>query len=381
MSIDLNLTTPLQNASIQYTYPEMDIRSIVKANTISFKFRNGLSSSSFSFTDTDNSIFKSGVASEGTISTGLHKIGSKNIGSYELTVKHITSTQNDFFYVVFPIESGDKTSFINSIVTTNSNTIDVINMSDADNKSLNSMIIDSGSVYKYTSSDGKLVFVFNTPITTSLSNIGGAVTSGHSLWNLTTQPILINLISQGDNEKVSEEIVCEYSGDTEQTINNEPLNRGAAKIGWTTLVFILLALWIGYFYSIPFIKNNIIDQLTNYGWGMIGLNVLLIIIVFASVYGSNARLSMYQTPAAILLFIILLWPIDFAFRICAYLVLWMFNNISTFDDVFNAGDPLSFVKGYLNSDATTATANTFAKYALYVLFAIWIIAIFAIVSK
>lgn len=254
-------------------------------------------------------------------------------------------------------------------------------MSDAENKSLNSMITDSGSVYKYTNNNGKTVFVFGTPIKTVTNNITN-VTSSHSLWDITTQPNDgIESIGQGDNEKVSEEIVCDYSGDTEQTINNEPLNRGASKIGWTTFIFILFAFWIGYFYSIPFIKTNIIDSITNYGWGMIGLNALLIIIVFASVYGSDSKLSMYTTPTAILLFITLLWPIEFVFRICAYIVLYMFNSISNFDDLFNNFDPLPFVKGYLNSDIAIANANSFAKYALYMLFSVWLITIFAIVSK
>jgi hypothetical protein len=146
MSIDLNPTTTLENASIQYTYPEMDIRSIVKINNIiTFKFRNGLSSSSFSFTDIDSSTFISGITMEGTISTGKHTFDSTSTStSYplELTIKHIKSSDGSPFYVVFPIASGGKTSFINSISDSKNTDINIINMSDADNKSLNSMIGD-----------------------------------------------------------------------------------------------------------------------------------------------------------------------------------------------------------------------------------------------
>jgi len=63
MSINLTTASPLANASIQYTYPEMDIRGIQTFNTSAkkFFFRNGLSSSSFSFTDSGNSIYKAGL--------------------------------------------------------------------------------------------------------------------------------------------------------------------------------------------------------------------------------------------------------------------------------------------------------------------------------
>jgi hypothetical protein len=302
----------------------------------------------------------------------------------ELTIKHIKSSDGSHFYVVFPIKSGGKTSFINSISDSTDYDINVINMNDADNKSLNSMIGDeySSTFYKYINNYDDLVFVFNKPITMSMiDDTIPKVSNTHSLWISAKTPIYLTNSDDIAGGKVSEEIVCDYSGDTVQTINNEPLNRGAAKIGWTTLVFILLAVWIGYFYSIPFIKDNIIDTITTYGRIMIVLNALLIIIVFASVYGSDSKLSMFTTPTAILLFITLLWPIEFVFRICAYFVLYMFNSISKFDNVFDGFNPIPFVKGYLNSDTTTANENSFAKYALYILFSVWLIAIFAIVSK
>jgi hypothetical protein len=386
MSINLNITTPLENASIQYTYPEMDIRGIDKtSNIINFKFRNGLSSSSFSFTDIDASTFISGITMEGTISTGKHTFNSTST-SYplELTIKHIKSSDGSPFYVVFPIASGGKTSFINSILDRTDTDINVINISDADNKSLNSMIGDeySSTFYKYINNNDVLVFVFKTPITMSMNNNKiPNVSSTHSLWIDAKSPIYLasDDIAGG---KVSEEIVCDYSGDTVQTINNEPLNRGAAKIGWTTLVFILLAVWIGYFYSIDLIKTNLIipnDWFTWVGVLLIVFNILVVIAVFAGVYSSNKKLSMYKSPEAILIFISLLWPIDVVFRSVVYLILIGINSISNFDSDLN--NYKQFIIGYLNGDNNTTNANKFAKYALSALFMVWIIAIFAIVSK
>ena len=385
MSIALTGTIPLDNASIQYTYPEMDIRGIVKPNNniITFKFRNGLSSSSFSFTDIDASTFISGITMEGTISTGKH-IFDLTPYPLELTIKHIKSSDGLPFYVVFPIESGGKTSFINSISDSTDTDINVINMSNADNKSLNSMIGDeySSTFYKYINNNDVLVFVFKTPITMSMNNDKKPkVTSAHSLWSGAKTPIYMasNDVVGG---KVSEEIVCDYSGDTVQTINNEPLNRGVAKIGWTTLVFILLAVWIGYFYSIDFIKTNLINTtnwFTFYGLLPIFICIIVVAAVFVGVYVSNKKLSMYTSPEAILIFVSLLWPIDVVFRSVVYLILIGINSISSFDsDLNNYKD---FIIGYLNGDSTTTNANKFAKYAISALFMVWIIAIFAIVSK
>jgi hypothetical protein len=327
---------------------------------------------------------------EGTISTGKHIFDSTPY-PLELTIKHIKSSDGLPFYVVFPIASGGKTSFINSISDSTDTDINVINMSDADNKSLNSMIGDeySSTFYKYINNNDVFVFVFKTPITMSMNNDKiPNVTSAHSLWsgvklsNNIQTPIYLTESGDIAGGKVSEEIVCDYSGDTVQTINNEPLNRGAAKIGWTTLVFLLLAVWIGYFYSISFIKTNLTttdNWFTLYGLLPIIINIIVVIAVFAGVYGSNKKLSMYTSPEAILIFISLLWPIDFVFRSVVYLILIGINSISSFDSDLN--NYKQFIVGYLNGDATTTNANKFAKYAISALFMVWIIAIFAIVSK
>jgi hypothetical protein len=382
MSINLITASPLANASIQYTYPEMDIRGIQTFNTSAkkFFFRNGLSSSSFSFTDSGNSIYKSGIASEGIISTGKH-----NNNSHELTIKNIT-TAGDLFYVVFPISTGGTSSFIDEIKN-GSGDINVINMN-VENKSLNTMITAS-KVYKYTNNNEKLVFVFEKSIkTNSLS----AIKDSHSEWSgVSKSDSTINMIDPGSSEKVTEEIVCDSTGDTEQTINNEPLNRGAAKIGWTTLIFLLLAGWIGYFYSIPFINTNISapTELNKFGWSIIALAVVFIptIIMFILFISKIkwGRLSTYQNPYTIVFFLLLLWPIDFIFRTFAYFILSLLNTVINFDNDLSTIEWLDFVKGYLNStniiDHRVANSNISAKYALYVLFAVWLVAIFAIVSK
>jgi hypothetical protein len=384
MSIDLTTASPLENASIQYTYPEMDIRGIQTANgTVKkFFFRNGLSSSSFSFTDSGNSIYKSGIASEGIISNGNHN------NSHELTIKHITNA-GDLFYVVFPITSGSTSSFIDKIIKPDSDiNVNVINMG-VENKSLNSMI-NASKVYKYTNDKEKLVFVFETPIKTS--NNLNSITDSHSEWSgVSSTSSTINIIDLGSSEKVTEEIVCDSTGDTEQTINNEPLNRGAAKIGWTTLVFIMLATWIGYFYSIPFVTANIVNGITFWGGVIIFIAVLIPSLTIGLSYGlikNKNKLSMYRNPVAILFFLFFLWPIDFVFRIFTYGILTLLNTIINFDNDLPTIGVFDFVKGYLNSpnilgpvNPALAAANTSAKYALYVLFAVWLVAIFAIVSK
>jgi hypothetical protein len=357
----------------------MDIRSIQTVNNSvkKFFFRNGLSSSSFSFTDSENSIYKSGIASEGIISNGKHGSNGK-----ELSIKHIT-TAGDFFYVVFPISSGGTSSFIDKIVK-GSGDINVINM-DVENKSLNTMI-NASKVYKYTNENGQLVFVFETPIKTS--NVLDTIKESHSKWSSVSKTSsTINMIDLGSSEKVTEEIVCDSTGDTEQTINNEPLNRGAAKIGWTTLVFILLAVWIGYFYSIPFIKDNITNSLTFWGGVIIFIAVLIPSLTIGLSYGlikNKKSLSMYQNPYAILFFLVLLLPIYFVFRTCVYFILILFNSIIAFNTDFTSTNLLVFAKGYLNSaaiDDPAAIANTSAKYSLFVLLIVWLIAIFAIVTK
>lgn len=389
MPIDLSTATPLSNASIQYTYPEMDIRNIqVLSNTNTsrkFFFRNGMSSSSFAFTDSENSIFKSGIASEGTISVGIH---DKN--AYELTIKHISSSGSDFFFVVFPIVSGDKPSFIDEIVEAklpNNKDINTINM-DVTNKSLNTMITKS-DIYKYDNDTGKTVFVFKDPIKTdndlkSIQNPHGYWTDGSKTGGYTIQKIPLS-----DNEKITEEIVCDSTGETveEQKADDSILIREASKIGYLSLFFIFFAGWIAYFYGASFIKDNLMNPAnwkTWKGFLPIVINIILIIIVFGSVYGSNKKLSMYTSPEAILIFISLIWPLDVVFRSIMYLLLNLINGFSQFNnDLIAGGSYINFICSYLNNDLPPygPIKNTFATYSLYALFIIWLISVFAIMTK
>jgi hypothetical protein len=372
MSIDLTTTTPLEYASIQYTYPEMDIKNIYIIDTSAkkFFFRNGLSQSSFSFTDSLNSIFKSGIATEGIISNGIHKIND-NANLHELTIKHLT-TGGDYFYVVFPLTTGGDSSIIDEIIE-NTSDISISNIKTTIvNKSLNSMI-NSSKVYYYKNNNNRLVFVFDTPIKTA--NDLNAIKNTHSEWTTIKTDTTQYVIDPDLSEQVSEDIVCDSTGEPEQIIDNPILKREVSKIGYTTLVFILLAVWIGFFYSFPFIQQNITNQTpTFFGWVIILIAVLAPIITFGITYGTNKKLNMYTTPEAILVFLVLLWPIDLVFRSIIYLILnLLYSDLNI--------DWKHFIIGYLTNDINSNISNKSATYALSALLLIWVIAVFIIVTK
>lgn len=386
MSIDLTQATPSSNTSIQYTYPEMDIRSIqtIATSARKFFFRNGLTSSAFMLTDSENSIFKSGIASEGTISVGIH-----TGNDYELTIKHISSTGSDYFFVVSPLSSGGESSFIDEIVEAPDNTdINVINM-DVTNVALNTMI-GGGDIYKYdidtdNNNKGKTVFVFSTPIKTT-SDLT-TIKNPHNYWNSGEN---FKKILSSDNEKITEEIVCDSTGDStgdsveEQKADDSVLIREASKIGYLSLFFILFAGWVAFFYGIPFIKDNLMSSnwLSIAGLSPIIIGLAVIGLVLGFVYSYNKKLSMYTKPEALLLFLALIWPIDFVFRSVLYLLLNLINSISEFNAFFKLPNGfLNFIFGYLNNDVGTEAKNQFATYSLYALFAIWIASIFAIMTK
>lgn len=374
MSIDLTQATPSSNISIQYTYPDMDIRSIqtIAQTTRKFFFRNGLTSSAFMLTDSENSIFKSGIASEGTISVGIHKGNA-----YELTIKHISSSGSDYFFVVFPISSGGESSFIDEIVKAPDNSdINVINM-DVTNVSLNTMI-GGGDIYKYdcvstNNNNGKTVFVFSTPIKTT-SDLA-TIKNPHNYWN---DGNIFKKISSSDNEKITEEVVCDSTGDSveEPKADDSVLIREASKIGYLSLFFILFAGWVAFFYGIPFINENLMTSnwLSIAGLSPIIIGLVVIGLVFGFVYSYNKKLSMYTKPEALLLFIALIWPIDFAFRSILYAIFRIVGWVS-------AENYRNFAFGYLNSDIGSENKNTFTTYSLYVVFILWIASIFAIMTK
>jgi len=384
MSIDLTqITSTLSNASIQYTYPEMDIRNITTINDVKkFLFRNGMSGSSFSFTDSENSIFKSGIATEGTIGTGIH-----TGNSYELTIKHISSTGSDYFFVVFPINSGGESSFIDEIIST-SGGFDIINV-DATNKSLNAMIT-KGDIYKYDidggNNDGKSVFVFKTPIKTS--NDLKSITNTHGYW-----PAVKNIKIIKDNDKITEEIVCDYTGEElSEDVETPNSIKYLAKIGYTTLIFGVLVLYVSFFYGLSIFTGSDYRN-----WWFAGVIILSIFLVggffgglFGKSYNSNKKLSMYSTPEAILLFLGALLPLDFAIRLVFFIILWVLNKIIGFNEYIVFTNITKFFTGYLYSSTIpsvgdAATVDTmkkgFANYTVVGLAIIWIISVITIMTK
>jgi hypothetical protein len=387
MSIDLTqITSTLSNASIQYTYPEMDIRNITTNNTVKkFLFRNGMSGSSFSFTDASNSIFKSGIATEGTIGTGIH-----TGNSYELTIKHISSTGSDYFFVVFPIESGGESSFIDTIISTSSTEFDIINV-DATNKSLNAMISKKGDIYKYDidggNNDGKSVFVFKTPIKTS--NDLKSITNTHGYW-----PDVKNIKIIKDNDKITEEIVCDYTGE-ELSENVETPNsiKYLAKIGYTTLIFGVLVLYVSFFYGLSIFTGSDYRN-----WWFAGVIILSIFLVggffgglFGKSYNSNKLLSMYTNLEAIPLFFGALLPLDAAIRSVLFVVFYILNKIIGIDIGLDSFSNITkFLTGYLYSSTTQLTVEAadidamkkrFANYTIVGLSITWIISVITIMTK
>ena len=382
MSIALTGSIPLDNASIQYTYPEMDIRGIDKANDIiKFKFRNGLSSSSFSFTDVDSSIFKSGIASEGIISKKKHTYieNDSNI-TYELTIKHITSTANNFFYVVFPITSGDKTSLINSIAESDTN-IDIINMDSIVNKSLNSIIGDlySSDVYKYTNNSNKMVFVFKTPITTVISNYLTKVNTTHSEWlGVVEDNKIINLIPSGSGGKVSEEIVCDSTGDTieEPEINNKNLSKTFSRVGSITIFFALFALYTAFFYKylLPIQNLN-----TSTEYGIIGLYVLFFVGITTLAFTlpnsykniNFLNIDVFKSTSFYALLFIPLW--DIVYKLMA---LFIYSN------VYELPSPVyNFIFSYFKSDEAVNDLKKYNMFLLGLLLIIWVLFVCVILVK
>lgn len=381
MSIDLtNITSTLSNASIQYTYPIMDIRNIQSVSTSAkkFLFRNGMSGSSFSFTDSENSIFKSGIATEGTISTAIHEIGLSH--THELTIKHISSTGSDYFFVVFPIKNGDKSSFIDEIIS-QSNDITISNII-VDNNNLNDMI-NKGDIYKYDIDDvtgnannDKSVFVFKNPIKTE--NDLTSITNSHGYWSAAKNENIIK-----DNDKITEEIVCDYAGDESSTVTETSDSiKYLAKIGYTTLIFGVLILWVSFFYGLSIFTSS--DYSAWWFAGVIILSIILAGGLFGGVYDSNKKLSMYSTPEAILLFLGALLPLDFAIRFVFFIILWVLNKIIGFDmNLAIFTNITKFLTGYLYSsvEPIDEIKKGFANYTVIGLAIIWIISVITIMTK
>lgn len=257
MSIDLT-GTKLQNASIQYTYPDMNIKNMTKdTNNVSkFYFQTSVTNSTFTFidSDSDSNSYISGTPAQGIISKGIHT-GNE----YELTVKHISPTGSDYFYVVFPLVSGVKWTIIEDInkkASSSPSNIDIYadEYVGVSNKGLNDIIqasYNGGSdIYKYTATvtgtDTKNIFVFKKPLKVNISN---GPNETHGLWSTSND---MNLITPENNTQILEEIECDYSGDkiVEPSINNRVLNKRFSRIMIISFFMIVLAIWIAYFKNI-----------------------------------------------------------------------------------------------------------------------------------
>jgi hypothetical protein len=366
----------LDNASVEYSYPEMNIKNISKDTTIpiadayannivKFYFQNSSSKSFFNFIDSSNNKYISGIASQGIISKGIHNDSDGSLYEYELTVKHIYPTSDsEFFYVVFPLKEGGDTSIIDLIQTVGDN--QNINVFDEANKiykniSLNLTIsstygTNGSDVFQYVNNNSKNVFVYNTPIQINITpelfpNIQ------HNLWSSAQENV--NKITSTENLQINEEIECDYSGDfvSPVAIDNKPLSTKFSKVGYVSIIFFILGMWIASF-------NKFIDP---YFKIAIGVNAFLIILLFGLVYGYNKKLSMYSTPEAILVFLVLIWPIDVIFR---SILFWVFKLINLTDAV----NYPNFVFGFLNNeinDDNKVKQNKYATYSIGVMLVIW----------
>ena len=385
--IDISSAKTLDNASVEYSYPEMNIKNISKDTTmqngyadniVKFYFQNSSSKSFFNFIDSTNNKYISGIASQGIISKGIRTDSDDNLNDYELTVKHIYPTSDsDFFYVVFPLKDGGDTSIIDLIQTVGDN--QNINVFDEANKiykniSLNLTIsstykTNGSDVFQYVNNNNKNIFVYKTPIQIIITpelfpNIQ------HNLWSSAQEsPPLVNKITSTENLQINEEIECDYSGDVETpaAIDNKPLSTKFSKVGYVSIIFFVLGIWIASFNKFVIPYFNI----------AIGVNVFLIALLFGLVYGYHKNLSMYSTPEAILVFLVLIWPIDVIFR---SILFWFFKLIN----LTEAGNYKNFIFGFLNNDmidTDNMKKNKYAMYSISVLLVIWTMTALSIMAS
>jgi hypothetical protein len=374
VNIDYSSATRLDNASVEYSYPEMNIKNISKdTDKIStFYFQNSSAKSFFNFIDATNNKYISGIASQGIISKGIHTDNNGTLNEYELTVKHIYPTsESDFFYVVFPLTGGGEFSIVDLIQASNLNIFTGVNRNEIDvfdeankiykNISLNLIIsstygTNGSDVFQYINNNNKFVFVYNTPIKIYFSEVSSP-DKKHTLWNSVNGSV--NKITSTENLQINEEIECDYSGDLETpvAIDNKPLSAKFSKVGYVSIIFFILGMWIASFnkFVIPYLNIAI------------GVNVFLIILLFGLVYGYNKKLSMYSTPEAILVFLVLIWPIDVVFRSILFGFFKLIN-------LTEAGNYTNFVFGFLNNDTNdvdNVKKNKYAMYSIGVMLVIW----------
>ena len=375
----IDLTGPqLQNASIQYTYPDMNIKNMTKDTTTNiskFYFQTSMNASTFTFIDSSSNSYISGTPTQGIISKGVHT-GNE----YELTIKHISPTGSDYFYVVFPLIAGNQWTIIEDINKKASSQPTNINIYadeyvSVSNKGLNDIIKSNYSkgsdIYKYTvSSTSKNVFVFKQPLKVNISN-GPKET--HGLW---TTSGTMNLITPDNNTQVLEEIVCDSSGDKieEPSINNEVLNKRFSRLGSITIFFAVLALYTAFFYGAYDNNSNI----------HVSIKILLALVAIAlPIVGFSVKLirkkinflniNVYRLSSFYALFFIPLW--DIVYKLMA-LVIYVLINFKMPDNI------LGYLSSFINSEETgLENKKSYNMFLLGLMLIIWALFVCVILVK
>ena len=235
------------------------------------------------------------------------------------------------------------------------------------NLTISSTYGTSGSeVFQYVNNNSKNVFVYKTPIQINITP-DLFPNAQHNLWSSAQENV--NKITSTENLQINEEIECDYSGDfvSPVAIDNKPLSLKFSKVGYVSIIFVILGIWIASFNK--FIKDNFKI--------VIGVNAVLIGLVFGLVYGYNKKISMYSTPETILVFLVLIWPIDVIFR---SILFWVFKLFG----LTEAGNYTNFIFAYLNNDTTDTDKMKINKYAMYsisVLLVIWIMTAVSIMAS
>lgn len=376
--IELTSLTKLENTSIQYSYPEMNIKNISKTNdVVNFFFQASITTSMFTFIHSNT--YLSGTPTQGIISKSIHT-GDRYKYDYELTIKHISPTESEYFYVVFPLTNGGDSTIIDKIYEnafSSSSNIDIYadEYIGASNKGLNDIIKSSfniqSKIYKYKSSGTgteKHVFVFEQPLKV---NISKGPTYKHDLW--TKAAGKISHITSDDNVQVLEEIECDYSGDSieEPSINNKNLSTTFSKIGSISIFFAVFALYTAFFYTYLTIgttnKDNIIS---------IAYIFLFLLIIFLASFLPNSIKNInffninFAKPASFYsLLFIPLW--DILYKLVALFI---------YSSIYSIPDPIfNFLFSFFKTD--NLEIKGYNQFLLGLLLVIWVLFVCVILVK
>jgi hypothetical protein len=374
MSIDLTTASPLENASIQYTYPEMNIKNITKesGNVVKFYFQSSIAASTFTFMDSSANSYISGTPAQGTISKGIH---SGN--TYELTIKHISPTGNNVFYVVFPLINGGQSSIIDKINENATSNIDIYTDETVGIKGLNDIIkasftdtATSNKIYKYTGSS-KDVFVFEKPLKVNISN---EITQEHGLW--TTATGTIKYITTDSSVQVLEEIECDYSGDSieEPSINNKDLSTTLSRVGSISIFFAVFALYTAYFYTYLNLGDETL-RFTDLLYVLFYVAIPVVMYFFPNSYKNFnfLNINIYKLESFYALLIIPLW--ELAYRLIALFIYPRIYEVDNFDFDFIR----KFITSSLKKDDPLVKGYT--QFLLGLLLVIWVLFVCVILVK